>query len=442
MTPGARLQAAIDILTEWADRREPAATLVARWARSNRYAGSRDRQAIADIVFAAFRHRARAAWAMGDDSPRALALAAAARDGGHGADEIASWCDGAKYSAAPLNDAERAGITRALEEIPPEEVTLNLPGWVIERLRADPMLDVAAEAAAMQARAPIDLRVNTLKKTRARALEALRGEDLPVETTPWSPLGLRLPPETRLRLDALKPYQLGQIEPQDEGAQIAALMTGAAPKMQVAELGAGGGGKTLALAAMMENTGQICACDTHDRRLKAGMARARKADARNVQPLVISPWSPAAGGADPDLEAQAGRMDVVVLDVPCSGSGTWRREPDAPWRLDPGWLEKTRNVQADMLARGARLVKPGGRLAYITCTLLAEENADQIARFLESHAGFALMDAAATFTAVTGQVAPQAALRYGKDAAAAMIQLSPAVTGTDGFFIALLEREA
>jgi 16S rRNA (cytosine967-C5)-methyltransferase len=214
---------------------------------------------------------------------------------------------------------------------------------------------------------------------------------------------------------------------QDEGSQIAALLTGAKPGSQVADLCAGSGGKTLALAAAMENKGQIYAWDMDALRLRPIFERLRRAGARNVQVLH-------AGEVDA-LKPLEGRMDVVVIDAPCSGTGVWRRRPDAKWRLKPAQLEQRRAEQRAVLDQGAALVRPGGRLVYITCSLLPEENGDQVAAFLERHAGFSVIPFAQVWQETIGTEPPASA-----DGRSDTLLLAPATHVTDGFFVAVLEK--
>jgi 16S rRNA (cytosine967-C5)-methyltransferase len=293
----------------------------------------------------------------------------------------------------------------------------------------------AAEAAAMARRAPLDLRVNTLKSDRARVLPDLK--HLGAKPTPWSPLGVRIELGADARnpgVTAEPPFLKGAIEVQDEGSQLAALLADARPGRTVIDLCAGAGGKTLAIAAMMEGRGRLVATDTDKRQLAPIHDRLSRAGVHNAD--IRTPK-----GADDPLDGLAGAADLVVIDAPCTGTGTWRRNPDAKWRIRPGALEIRRRDQAEVLDRAARLVRPGGRIAYITCSVLEEENDDQIAAFLARAPGFAVTPAPALiqglamrFPALDAEAFETAVRlkRFG-------LLMTPARTGTDGFFVSVLQ---
>jgi len=431
MTPGARLQAAIDILSEIGRTGYPADRAFDAWARSSRFAGSKDRAAVSEIVFGVLRHRAELAAALGSEEPRLLALGAVALIDGAGAAGAMALADGARHAPAPLAREEAAALRGAVLPGPdaPSWVRLNYPQWLHAEFEAAFGPDVEAEMAALMERAPADLRVNALKGGREAVLAALAGEGVPAEPTPWSPWGLRL--AGRANVTGLEVFRSGSVEVQDEGSQLACLLTGAKPGEQIADLCAGGGGKSLALAAMMGNRGQIHACDTDRRRLGKLMPRAQRAGARNIQTHFIKPHM-LPGEADPDLAGFEGRMDCVLVDAPCSGTGAWRRNPDARWRLTSGLLANYQATQAEVLARGARLVRPGGRLVYVTCSLLPGENERQVEAFLSGRPDFVQRDWQAGWP--EGLPLPPAP-------PGPALRLSPARSGTDGFFAALLERE-
>ncbi len=306
------------------------------------------------------------------------------RERGLSTAEIEALCGGARFAPEPLTEAEKSALESGTLTDAPAHVQGDYPDWLdpyLERAFAD---ERAAEGEALASRAPLDLRVNTLAATRDDVQPNLA--HLGAEPARWSPMGLRI----RLAADAKSPgihaepaYLKGQIEIQDEGSQLAALLAAAEPGEQVVDLCAGAGGKTLALAAAMENHGQIYATDSDKRRLAAIHERLLRADARNVQ--VRTP----RGEADV-LSDVAGRADLVLIDAPCTGTGTWRRNPDAKWRIRPGALAERLKQQEAVLERAASLVKPGGRIAYVTCSVLAEENGDQIRAFAGRHADFSV----------------------------------------------------
>ncbi|HEY8214399.1 MAG TPA: RsmB/NOP family class I SAM-dependent RNA methyltransferase [Methylocystis sp.] len=426
MTPAAHVSAAIEALEDLSLRRRPAADALKDWGLAHRFAGSKDRAAIASLVFDALRKRASAAFIMGSDAPRAIMLGALREARGLDAEAIAALCSGAGHAPAPLSDEERARLETASLETAPEHVRGDYPEWLAPRFEAAFGARAAQEGAALAARAPVDLRVNILKGSREQALEKLA--HLSPAPTPLSPIGLRIEVGQGRgpALTGETAYVKGIVELQDEASQLAALLCAAAPGEQILDLCAGGGGKTLALAAQMHNRGQIYAHDSEGRRLAPIHERLERAGARNVQ--VRAP----RGKADviADLEA---RCDLVLIDAPCTGTGAWRRHPDAKWRLAPGAFDLRLREQRDLLAKAARFVKPGGRLAYVTCSVLREENEDQVAAFLESNPDFAPRSAA--------EMAEQAGLPELAGFASPLgpgVRLSPATSGTDGFYVCVL----
>lgn len=433
MTPAARLAAAIETLEEVAGRRRPAAQALKDWGTAHRFAGSKDRSAIASLVWDALRVKSSAAWLMGcapgEETARAVMLGALARARGLDADAIAALCTGERHAPAPLTADERARLAAADLSGAPAHVLGDYPQWLEAQLAEAWGERAQEEGRALAQRAPVDLRVNLLAGDREKALAAL--SHLDPQPTRFSPWGLRVAvgPDGRApALSAEPAYARGLVEVQDEGSQLAALLTGAEPGWQVLDLCAGGGGKTLALAAMMENKGQIYAADKDGRRLMPIFDRLERAGARNVQ--VRAPR-----GAQDVLADLAGRCDLVLVDAPCTGSGTWRRNPDAKWRMRPGALEQRQREQDETLAQAARFVKPGGRLAYVTCSLLKAENEDRVNAFLAAHADFLPLDMA------------HAARKAGAPDLAAFasplgpgLRLTPASAGTDGFYVALLTR--
>jgi len=384
VTPGARLAAAIEVLSDIGARRRPAADTLKDWGLSHRFAGSGDRAGIAGLVYDALRRRASSGYLMGEDTPRAVALGMLVRERGLGIDAVARLADGSGYSPQPLTEAERARLTGGSIDDAPPHVRGDYPEWLdpyLARVFGD---DRAEEGAALASRAPLDLRSNALKANRDEAARSLA--DLAPEPTRWSPYGLRI----KLKADAKNPavhaefaYLKGLVEIQDEGSQLAALLAGAKPGEQVLDLCAGGGGKTLALAALMENKGQLYATDDDKRRLAPIHDRLERSGARNVQ--VRPPKS--VGNELADLE---GKIDLVLIDAPCTGIGAWRRNPDAKWRVRPGALEVRVKEQAETLERAVPLVRPGGRIAYVTCSVLEEENGAQIRNFAGLHPDFSV----------------------------------------------------
>jgi len=271
--------------------------------------------------------------------------------------------------------------------------------------------------------ASTDLRVNTLKATREEAIAAMKAEGITAAPTQLSPVGLRV--HGRPPLATLQCFKDGLIEVQDEGSQLVALLADARPGMRVADFCAGAGGKTLAIAAQMRNKGKIVACDVLEGRIDRAAVRFNRAGVHNVERKALS------SERDQWVKRHAGTFDRVLVDAPCTGTGTWRRNPDAKWKLTPEDVAELEQVQRNILDSAWRLVKPGGRLIYATCSLLAEENEAQIEAFLAAHADFKPVPVGEVWPGAVGGDCP---------ATSATLSLTPAQHGTDGFFAAVLER--
>ncbi len=429
MIPAARVSAAIEILADIEGRRRPAADAMKDWGLTHRFAGSGDRAAISALVYDALRRKSSSAWLMGEATPRAEAIGALKQTRGLDIAAIEALFTGDGHAPSPLTDAERERLATATLAFAPAHVAGDFPEWLTSQFEAAFGADAAAEGRALADRAPVDLRANRLKTTREKALAALA--HLEPQPTPLSPVGLRI----AIRADGRGPalaaepaYVKGLVEVQDEGSQLAALLSEAKPGMQVLDLCAGAGGKTLALAAMMDNHGQIYATDEDGRRLTPIFDRLARSGARNVQ--VRAP----RGQADvlADLE---GRLDLVIIDAPCTGSGAWRRNPDAKWRMRPGALEQRIKDQDEALENAVRFLKVGGRIVYVTCSVLRDENEDRIDAFLAAHDDFLPVDAA---TQARSSGLPGLAERASPFGAG--FRLSPRTTATDGFYIATLAR--
>ncbi|QPD00180.1 RsmB/NOP family class I SAM-dependent RNA methyltransferase [Qipengyuania soli] len=391
MTPAARVQTAIELLDKViASARAkgaPADRILADWFKSNRFAGSKDRRAIRDLVFAAIR-----ACGPVPESGRAAMLRLAQVDG-----SILPLFDGSNYGPKVIEESEEAAAGG------------TAPDWLAKELAVSGIEGVDAEA--MLGRAPLDLRVNTLKAQRATI-------QLPVaaETTA-APNGLRLPSGTPV--EQWEEFREGKIEVQDTGSQLACEAVAAQPGETVIDVCAGGGGKTLALSAAMDNLGRVIASDTDRSRLSRLMPRAERAGATNIETRLLDPGKELDALAD--LE---GKADAVLVDAPCSGTGTWRRNPEARWRLDEKELARLVDIQARLLDIAARLVRPGGRLVYVTCSLLDAEGAGQFDAFLSRSPDFAPHATSLPLGAPRGQG----------------IRLTPKADDTDGFFIACAGR--
>ncbi|HWE46802.1 MAG TPA: RsmB/NOP family class I SAM-dependent RNA methyltransferase [Caulobacteraceae bacterium] len=528
MTPQARLSAAVEVLDNIARTRAPADAVLREWGRAHRFAGSGDRRAIAERVYACLRGRARFAWRMAGDDGRALVLGSLAEcDTVH---EIEGLFTGEGHAPAVLSDAEREQL-RAPAPAMPAHVRAGIPEWLVpefERAFGDPW--VAQAHALVSERAPVDLRVNTLKATRDAVAAELDAAGIQYEHTHWSDVGLRLHPETDVQ--SLPAFKEGRVEVQDESSQIAAWLSGAGPGMTVVDYCAGGGGKTLALATLLDNSnfknrhpglvpgpavgveallpdgspagqhnpnseptggsrdepgmtgnidgeergereGRLYAFDVNPDRLDAIRPRLKRAGVT----AELRPIGPDGQGTS-DLTATA---DLVFVDAPCSGSGTWRRRPEDPWRLTPAELDRLHALQTQILAKAATLVRPGGRLVYATCSVLPREDEDTVAAFAAAHPHFRPVPISQALDPVTpgssrdvtpglsrGAPIPEALapvipgssrdvipgssrgapnlspLARTRLAALAgtghTLRLSPRLSGTDGFFIALFER--
>ena len=347
-------------------------------------------------------------------------------------DEVIKGADGGPHTLSPLTAEEKTGLTRALPSDLPADVIGDLPAWLATsyaRVFGDRM---AAEGIALAARAPVDLRVNTLKATREQVLQVLA--KFGAVATPLSPLGVRLPPpEGRARqpnVEAETAHGRGWYEVQDEGSQIAALMAQARPGESVLDLCAGAGGKTLAFAAAMQNAGQIYAYDDDRMRLRPIFERLQRAGASNVEVL--------DAGDTATLENLGARFDLVFVDAPCTGTGSWRRRPDAKWRLKPQALTQRMADQKAILETASRHVKPGGRLVYVTCSVLPEENMDRVSEFLGAHPSFEALP----WREIWASANPDATPLTSAAADLHGLLLTPAHHGTDGFFVAVMRHRA
>ena len=423
MRDGGRLSATLEVLTEIETRHRPVRLALKAWGDASRYAGAKDRAFVSGLALDVLRRKRSLAWRMGEEGARPAALGALRFLWDWPIDRIAAAAAEEPHGPGPLTEAERRALERPrdLADAPPA-VQGDYPDWLepsFERAFGDAR---AEEGAALAERAPVDLRVNRLKTDPERALKALAPFDA-------HPAGL-LPDAVRIdapdpaarsgAVEAIPQFGKGWFEVQDLGSQAAAAAAGEVKGKQVLDLCAGGGGKTLALAAAMGNTGQIYAYDSDARRLTDTVRRGERAGVRNHQVRTPLAKDPLHG-----LEA---RMDVVFLDAPCTGTGSWRRHPDTKWRLTPEALARRQAEQDQVLDDGAAFVKPGGRLVYVTCSVLPEEDEDRVEAFLARHAGFQRRPAAdnpdlARFLSPAGD-----------------LRLSPRTSATDGFYVAVLEK--
>ena len=439
MTPGARLQTAIELLMEIDGARGAADDIVGGYFRSHRFAGAKDRAAISEHIYAVLRRRAALDWwlaELGADIASCTAeyrarrrlFAALLLVQGWRLDDIKAECDGDRFRPVTL-DATEMRVLRELINQPlahgkmPDPVRYNYPAWLDGTFRSIFGPDLGREMTALEEGASLDLRANTLKATRAEALAALKSEGITAEPTPLAPNGIRV--QGRIPLSTLACFKEGLIEVQDEGSQIAAAIAMARPGMRVVDFCAGAGGKTLALAADMANKGHLLACDISASRLERSAQRLRRAGVSNVERRALS------SERDKWVKRHAQSYDRVFVDAPCTGTGTWRRNPDAKWRLTPQDLEELVGLQASILESAARLVKKTGRVIYATCSLLPPENTGQITAFLSRHPDFKLVAIDEVWREAIGGDCP---------VDGDTLRLTPARHGTDGFFVAVLER--
>lgn len=428
MRLGARIKAASEVLEDIDERHRPASVALSDWGTRHRFAGSGDRAAIGTLVYDALRRRLSLAAQMESGTPRSLALAAAPRAYGLSVNEVSVAADGSAHALAPLDEDERAKLARPVPETAPAHVQADVPEWLLPSLERAFGSRLVEEGRAMTQRAPVDLRVNVLKATRDKVLAALDRYD--AEATWLSPLCVRIAAPVGAakapHVEAEAAHGKGWFEVQDEGSQIAALLAGAKRGQQVLDLCAGAGGKALALAAHMANSGQIYAYDADKGQLRPIFERLKRAGVRNVQVL--------DGGDRKGLEALGPRFDRVLVDAPCTGSGTWRRRPDSKWRLKPEALAQRRTDEMETLRRAAKLVKPSGTITYVTCSILPEENGDQVADFLAQYPSFELVPYGDVWREAIGTEPPPSA-----DRGHGGLLMTPASHGTDGFFIATLK---
>lgn len=431
MTPNARLEAILAILEEIESQDRPADATTQHYFRTHRYIGSKDRREVSSMLYDCLRHKARISWWMGElaatSTQRSFLIIYLRLVNGMFAKELLNLFDGKRYSPDDLDPDEQKllgklkGRTLFHPDMPLIEA-LECPEWAFESLSKKFGGNLKGELDAMLVQAPLDLRVNSLKTTREQALKELKGKGIKVEATPYSPLGLRC--RNRPSLGSLALLQEGGVEIQDEGSQLIAMLVDAKPGERVVDFCAGAGGKTLTLAASMKNKGRIVACDVMERRLKQSQKRFRKADAHNID------TKPLTSERDPWVKRQKGKFDRVLVDAPCSGVGTWRRSPNSRWDgLGPD-VETLTQMQKSILESAARLVKKGGRLVYATCSMLPQENEEQVQRFLDNHPDFAVLP-------VQDAAPEDIELPHTGD----YMALTPAQHKTDGFFAAVMVRE-
>ncbi|MGB8819445.1 MAG: RsmB/NOP family class I SAM-dependent RNA methyltransferase [Rhizobiaceae bacterium] len=428
MRLGGRMAAAAEVLADMAARKRPVADALKDWGLSHRFAGSGDRAAIGNLVYDALRKKLSLGWRMGDDAPLPLVCAVLLDGWSETPASLMAKLEGDRFAPQlPSPEVLKAFGAADLSKAP-DHVQADVPEWTVPHLRAMFGDDFIAECQAQTGRPPVDMRANRLLSTRDKVLADLP-QDIGVVPSKLVADGLRIPAGAcdyrQPNIQAEPAFQKGWFEIQDEGSQLAANLSGAAPGENVLDYCAGGGGKTLALASLMNNKGQVFATDSDKVRLAPIFDRLKRAETRNVQ----------VKSAKSDLSDLEGAMDMVLIDAPCTGAGTWRRRPDAKWRLSPPQLEARIKEQASILQSAKTYVKPGGRLVYITCSLFREENEAQVEAFLAANSDFAATSG--SDLAGQGKLDEQLFLvgKFG-------LTLTPRRTGTDGFFVSMLNRSA
>ena len=431
MTPSARLASAIELISaiDTAAHR-PADAVANDYFRERRFIGSGDRRGVSERVWNVLRSRRRLIWWLErvhlDTGPRMLVAASLMLEGWLLSGVKQSY-SGGQFAPSPLGMREAEALYQLeghtiLHPEMPDAVAVEAPDWIIGALTARFGVNLRAEMAAMDVPATLDLRVNLLRGTREQAIAALAKENIQAEPTKLSPWGLRV--QGRRPVTTGAAFQSGLVEIQDEGSQLVALLADAKPDMRVVDWCAGAGGKTLALAMVMQNRGHIVACDVSAPRLEGAVKRLRRAGVHNVERHLVEP-------GDKWAKRRAATFDRVLVDAPCTGTGTWRRNPDARGRLQPIDLTELVEKQQMIMETASKLVKTGGRLVYATCSVLLEENEQQIARFVANNPNFRVLRMPTLWP-----------LETPSPCQGPYLSLTPLQHGTDGFFTAVLERTA
>ncbi|MEK1933680.1 MAG: RsmB/NOP family class I SAM-dependent RNA methyltransferase [Pararhizobium sp.] len=426
---GGRLAGAIEVLADIEARKRPVADALKDWGLAHRFAGSGDRAALGNIVYDALRMKLSHAWLMDSDSATALGHAVMFRQWGVSPEQLTAELEGDRFAPEPLTEEMKTAFASRKLEDAPLHVQGDIPEWVQPSFEENFSEDWLAEAKALAGRPALDLRANTLKAPREKVLKAL--ERSGVEPTAIARQGIRVQagegPSRLPNVTAELSFQKGWFEVQDEGSQIVADLVMPKEGEQILDYCAGGGGKTLAMAAAMNNKGQVHAYDTDRKRLAPIIERLKRAGTRNVQ----------VHDRLEGLTPLAGKFDRVLVDAPCTGTGTWRRRPDTKWRLTQKNLEERLGQQQEALASAANFVRPGGRLVYVTCSVLPEENEAQVYGFCEDHPEFEILSGADAWADLFGTDKPQP-----WSADMKTVTLTPASTNTDGFFFCMMGRRA
>ena len=437
MQPAARIASLIELLAEVEASIEaqsaPTDIIVGNFFRARRYAGSKDRRFISDMLYQIIRQREFLRWCAvkleTEATARFLVLTFLIQ-----ADEnvVALFGADGPYMPETLTEDETSQLEalKALDMADaPDAVRFNVPSWAMAGLQARYGNNWQEAAQALNQQAPVDLRLNKLK-CKSEPRESFHNHGIVLENTPLSPIGLRS--QKNIALGSIDDYKRGLLEVQDEAAQLASLLVDAQPGMQVVDLCAGAGGKALTVAAQMENKGQLYAFDTNQKRLDACKKRAQRSGTRNIQ---VAKLPLDETGRATALSHLLGECDRVYVDVPCSGTGTWRRSPDQRWRHSAESLTELTRVQSALLREAAELVKPGGRLIYMTCSVLPEECEGILSKFCDVTDKWKLVDYKEIWASAVGTNPPDTLSNI-----AGTLQLSPEKHQADGFFVGVFER--
>lgn len=453
MTPAARIAAVIELLDEMLGTERPADTIMSAYFRARKFIGSKDRAAVASHAYRVLRNFLRLNWhlerANAKLTGRNLMLAELLLAEGVAREDVKNVFSGEKYAPEKLREEETYLTSRLLSasQLPslgaraavdpendnslwePQDMPLHIkvecPPEYAEKFQSVFGEDFEKEMRGMMTEAPMDLRVNPRVMLRDEALAEIRRERIDVLPCELSPFGIRV--AGRPALQTLDIFRRGGVEIQDEGSQLIALLLGAKPGEAVVDFCAGAGGKTLAIAAQMNNKGRVVACDVLDKRLAKARTRFTRAGLDNIQTRPLSSEN------DKWVKRSAGTFDRVLVDAPCSGTGVWRRNPDARWKQLGPSLDALLSLQESILRSAARLAKPGGTLVYATCSLLPDENQNQVEKFLAAHPDFKLIPVRDAWQNAMGTDAPEAL--QGE-----YMALTPARHETDGFFAAIMEK--
>jgi 16S rRNA (cytosine967-C5)-methyltransferase len=427
MRLGGRLSGAIEVLNDIETRRRPVADALKDWGLSRRFAGSGDRAAVGNIVYEALRMKLSHGWLMDSATPAAIAHAVMFRQWGFSPESLAAEFEGDKFAPEPLDAATLAAFRSRKLEDAESHVRGDVPEWVVPLFAENFGENWLGEAQALAVRPSLDLRANTLKADRDKVIRSLAESQARASAIARN--GVRIPsgegPSRLPNVTAELSFAKGWFEVQDEGSQIVADLVMAAEGEQILDYCAGGGGKTLALAATMHNKGQVHAYDSDRKRLAPIIERLRRAGTRNVQ----------VHEHEKSLTPLEGKFDRVLVDAPCTGTGTWRRRPDTKWRLTAKNLDERIGQQREALEKAAAYVRTGGMLCYVTCSVLPQENQGQVAAFIEAGHGFETVSALENWDQLFGHLPVRPHSSDGLT-----LTLSPAATDTDGFYFAMLRK--